>query len=358
MKPRTMLRTGAGMLLALLVIATQPSAWGQTFTTFDPPGSQLTAPGSINAAGQIAGSYFDSTFAQHGFVRGEDGTISSFDVPGFLATIVITQQGVVVGLYFDQNGSHIFERATNGTITTLEFPSSGASIYAVVVNTAGEIGGGFIDASGNVLGFVRAPSGKFTLFPVPPALIPSFFVPNITALMQNGTLVGSFIDASFASHGYLLSPDGNFTTFDAPNALPSFSGGPSSVNNSGTIAGFFNDGSQNGDLRVFLRAPNGVFSIFDTPQLETFPGAAVINPSGAVAGNVQNTVCGAVSCTTTLVSFLRPVNGTVKPVNDPMTVPGTQASQGTGVLGINPAGEMFGVYSDTNGLQHGFVTKP
>ncbi len=91
MKSRTMLRTGAMVLLALLAIAAQPSAWGQTFTSFDPSGSQLTAPGSINAAGQITGSYFDSTFAQHGFVRGNDGTISSFDVPGFLATIVITQ---------------------------------------------------------------------------------------------------------------------------------------------------------------------------------------------------------------------------------------------------------------------------
>jgi hypothetical protein len=136
------------VLLALLAIAAQPSDWGQTFTTFDPPGSQLTAPGSINAAGQITGSYFDSTFAQHGFVRGNDGTISSFDVPGFLATIVITQQGVAVGLYFDQNGSHLFERAPNGTITTLEIPSPGASVYAVVVNTAGAIAGGFFDANG------------------------------------------------------------------------------------------------------------------------------------------------------------------------------------------------------------------
>jgi len=358
MKSGTHLRTGAMVLLALLAIAAQPSAWGQTFTTFDPPGSQVTAPGSINAAGQIAGSFFDSTFAQHGFVRGTDGTISSFDIPGFLATIVITQQGVVVGLYFDPIGSHILERFPDGTITTLDVPSPGASIYAVVVNTAGEIGGGFVDASGNVLGFVRAPSGNFTVFPVPPALIPSFFLPNITALMQNGTLVGSYIDASFASHGYLLNPAGNLTTFDPPNASPSFFEGPSSVNNSGTIAGFFNDGSKNGDLRGFLRSPDGAFSIFDTPQLETFPGAAVINPSGAVAGNVQSTVCGDVSCTTTLVSFLRSVKGTVKQVNDPQAVAGTQANQGTGVLGINPTGEMFGIYTDTNGVQHGFVAKP
>ena len=356
MKFKTSLLTTAVLFAAFAI--TVPAARSQTFTTFDPPGSQGTAPGSINPAGQIAGSYFDSSFATHGFLRNPDGTITSFDVPGFLGTNLITPQGVVVGLYFDQNGAHIFERATNGTITTVEFPSPGAFVYAIVVNTAGEIGGGFIDVNGNVQGFLRAPSGKFTLFPIPPALIPSFFLPNLTALMQNGTFVGSYIDASFASHGYLLSADGNLTTFDAPNALPSFSGGPSSVNNSGTIAGFFNDGSKNGDLRVFLRDPKGVFSTFDTPQLETFPGSAAINSSGAVAGNVQNTVCGPVSCTTTLASFERTGNGTVKQVNDPQAVAGTQAAQGTAVVGINPAGEMIGFYSDTNGIQHGFVAKP
>ena len=357
MKFKTSLFTTAGLLFAAFAIAV-PAARSQTFTTFDPPGSVVTAPGNINALGQIAGSYFDSSFGQHGFVRNPDGTITSFDLPGFVPTIIMTQQGLVVGLYVDQNGSHIFERATDGTITTLPFPSTGAFIYTIVLNTAGEIGGGFIDLSGNVSGFVRAASGKFTLFPVPPALIPSFFLPNITALMQDGTLVGSYIDASFSSHGYLLGPLGKLTLFDAPNALPGFFGGPSSVNNSGTIAGFFNDGSKNGDLRVFLRDSKGVFSTFDTPQLETFPGSAVINSSGAVAGNVQNTVCGATSCTTTIVSFERTGNGTIKPVSDPQAVAGNQSAQGTAVVGINPAGVMVGFYSDTNGNQHGFVAKP
>lgn len=357
MKSKTSPLTAVGLLFAVLSIAV-PAARSQTFTTFDPPGSAQTAPGNVNASGQVAGTYFDSSFGQHGFVRNPDGTITSFDIPGFIPTIIMTQQGVVVGTYFDAIGPHIFERAPNGAITTLEFPSPGAFIYAVVVNTAGEIGGGFVDPNGNVSGFLRAPSGKFTLFPVPQALVPSFFLPNITALMQNGTLVGSYIDASFTSHGYLLSADGNFTTFDAPNAVPSFSGGPSSVNNSGTITGFFNDGSKNGDLRVFLRDPKGVFSTFDIPQLGTIPVVAVINSSGAVAGNVENVVCGAVSCTTTLASFERAGNGTVKQVNDPQAVVGTQAAQGTAIVGINPAGVMVGYYFDTNGVQHGFVAKP
>jgi hypothetical protein len=76
MKSRTMLRTGAGVLFTALAIAAQPAAKGQTYATFDPPASQGTSPVSINPAGQIVGSYSDSNFATHGFVRATDGTIT------------------------------------------------------------------------------------------------------------------------------------------------------------------------------------------------------------------------------------------------------------------------------------------
>src|SRR5271168_4927598 len=112
MKPGTILRTGAGMLFALLAMAAQPSAWGQTFTTFDPLGSQGTSPVSINPEGQITGNYSDANFATHGFLRAKDGAITSFDAPGpsngtFPA--FITPQGSIVGTYFDANfATHIF----------------------------------------------------------------------------------------------------------------------------------------------------------------------------------------------------------------------------------------------------------
>jgi hypothetical protein len=51
------------------------------------------------------------------------------------------------------------------------------------------------------------------------------------------------------------------------------------------------------------------------------------------------------------ISFLRAANGTVSPVNDPPAVQGTQ------VIGINPAGEIIGVYFDVNNVQHGFLRK-
>jgi hypothetical protein len=44
------------------------------FTTFDPPGSQITtSPSAINPSGAITGSYYDANyfvnFLQHGFLR-------------------------------------------------------------------------------------------------------------------------------------------------------------------------------------------------------------------------------------------------------------------------------------------------
>src|SRR5713101_4434471 len=153
MKSRTMLRAGAMVLLALLAIAAQPSAWGQTFTTFDPPGSQGTSPVSINPAGQITGNYFDANFTTHGFLRASDGTFTSFDAPGAshgTFPAFITPQGLIVGTYFDATFiTQPFLRATDGTFTTFQIPSPGASIYALVANSAGVIAGAFFDSNGN-----------------------------------------------------------------------------------------------------------------------------------------------------------------------------------------------------------------
>jgi len=166
--------------------------------------------------------------------------------------------------------------------------------------------------------------------------------------------LGSYFDSNGAIHGFLRTIDGNFTTFDAPNAAAGFFMGttPTSINNSGIVTGFYVDTTQNSELRVFLRASNGAFSNFATPQLGTFGGAASINSSGAVAGNVQNTVCTSVSCANVPISFLRAANGTVNSVNDP------EAVQGTFVIGINPAGVVIGNYIDENSVQHGFVRTP
>src|SRR5262249_6714270 len=114
--------------------------------------------------------------------------------------------------------------------------------------------------------------------------------------------------------------------------------------------GFYNDTTQNSDVRVFLRSPNGVFSSFDTPVLAAFGGAASINSPGAVAGDF---FCGAAVCPNQWTGFLRTADGKVSPGNDP-----NAGVLGTRVFGINPAGEIIGFYFDQNGVQHGYLRKP
>jgi uncharacterized membrane protein len=94
---------------------------GGEFTVFNPPGTLVTLPElgpvlsgeslsaphrlSINAAGDITGSYTDAGGAQHGFVRNPYGTITSFDPPKGRQTTAtsINDSGVIAGYYYHAN---------------------------------------------------------------------------------------------------------------------------------------------------------------------------------------------------------------------------------------------------------------
>src|SRR5262245_22362251 len=168
------LRVPIFLISVVLAFGLAPVAKSQTYTTFDPPGSQGTSPVSINPAGQITGNYVDANFATHGFVRATDGTITSFDAPGAAFgtfPAFITPQGLIVGTYFDANFStQPFLRAADGTFSTFQIPSPGASLYALVANSAGGIAGAFFGSNGPQM-FLRTPSGKITLIEFPPAFL-------------------------------------------------------------------------------------------------------------------------------------------------------------------------------------------
>lgn len=368
MKATICMRLVVTTFVAVLAIALQPSAQSQTYTTIDPAGSTGTSPLSINPAGAITGSYNTGSFIDgdlrfHGFLRAVDGTITPFDAPGagtgmFQGTspAVITPQGLIVGTYTDANfNSHIFLRAKDGTLTTLELPITlGAVGFGLAANSEGAIAGGLVDFNGVPHGFLRAPSGDITMFDYPAAFQTSFFAPFVNGISAGGTIVGNYADSNLEFHGFLRTVDGTITSFDVPNAAPGFFGGtsPTSINDSGTVTGFYFDTTQNGALRVFLRASNGAYSSF-TPQTGfVFGGGASINPSGAVAGWLQDIVCDPNSCSNMSISFLRNAKGIVSALSDPEAVNGTQA------VSINPAGQIIGTYFDSNFVSHGFLRKP
>src|SRR5262249_34663982 len=154
------------------------------------------------------------------------------DAPGFILSALLTAQGSWESTRMRTTIFTSFLRAEDGTITTLEVPSPAAYIYAAVANSAGAIAGGFSDANGNHGGFIRAPSGKFTFFEFPPALRTCPFTPAILAMTPGGAILGSYCDSNFVRHGFLRTIDGTFTTIDPPNAAGTT---PTSIDDSGII---------------------------------------------------------------------------------------------------------------------------
>src|SRR5262249_990004 len=143
-------------------------------TTFDVPGEgtgphQGPFPWSINPEGVIAGIFSDASDAVHGFVRAANGSIATFDVPG--AWLAISQNinpgGVIAGRYLDASiVIHGFVRAANGAVTTFDVPGAGTGPgqgtnpgSVDCLNPAGVITGWYTDASNVNHGFVRAANG-------------------------------------------------------------------------------------------------------------------------------------------------------------------------------------------------------
>ena len=146
-----------------------------TITTFDAPGAgtglfEGTIAGTINPAGAIAGYYCDAIFFSscHGFVRAK-GTLTSFDPPGSVNTfgfpfnnlvpVSINPKGNITGTYQDASfANHGFLRTAQGSITSGDPPNSIITLPASL-NEAGAFTGRYY-TPGNPFaqqhGFVRS----------------------------------------------------------------------------------------------------------------------------------------------------------------------------------------------------------
>src|SRR4029450_216007 len=115
-----------------------------TFTMFDAPGAG-TAPGqgtraySVNPIGTVTGFFTDSLNTAHGYVRSNLGVITVFDAPGagtgldrgtfpYNSTQLINPNGVITGYYVDSAFVlHGFVRDENGAVTTFDAPGAGTA---------------------------------------------------------------------------------------------------------------------------------------------------------------------------------------------------------------------------------------
>jgi hypothetical protein len=110
------LRNGATALATSLLLLAMGPAVAATFATFDVKNSTGTYAYAINSATSVTGFYTDSSGTEHGFIRGPDGTITKFDPEGSLLDIPrsINRKGAVTGDYYDSRAAHGFLRSAGG----------------------------------------------------------------------------------------------------------------------------------------------------------------------------------------------------------------------------------------------------
>jgi hypothetical protein len=175
-----------------------------------------------------------------------------------------------------------------------------------------------------------------------------------TSINATGVVTGSFFPTKNrgASHGFLRFGNGTFKTFTVPGATESQLGTvPVSINSAGSVTGVFVTGDPrigNVEKHGFLRDPAGTITTFDVPgskgsHIGTSPMS--INSAGEIAGVYENT-----DVDFRLHGFLRAADGTITTFDGSCTFNTVPAS-------INPVGTITGWCNDASGI-HGFVRDP
>lgn len=176
-------------------------------------GAQDTEPFDINNAGNVVGTWLDSSGVWQGFLL-SGGVYTSFSCPGSTYTIAesLNNAGDIVGYYQDSSGNLHGFLLSGGTYTSIDFPGA-ILTYASGTNDSGDIVGGYCATSecvsdyDGLQGFLLS-GGTFTTVNIPGA--------DATApidLNNNGVIVGSYSD----SRG---GPDGAYSVSHSFIAFP------------------------------------------------------------------------------------------------------------------------------------------
>ena len=201
---------------------------------------QGTTPIAMNASGVITGYYIDSSNVQHGFVRSASGSYTQIDPTG-VGTCVnqnngsnfggtsasgIDATGDVAGTYLDTSCvQHGFIRKSSGAITSFDAPGadtnpcttgggSGEKIcgtFLVVSDAVGDLTGSYIDTNGTIRGFLRpAATGILTSFDDPNAYTSGSLNGTLGIAINSPTsgmeIAGTYLDANSLLHGFIYTP--------------------------------------------------------------------------------------------------------------------------------------------------------
>jgi uncharacterized membrane protein len=295
--------------------------------------------------------------------RAQSFTFTTVDVPNAVFTLArgIDSNGTVVGAYSDSSFvQHGFLRSPTGVFTVpIDFPS-GSAVATLVLG---------IDPQGDtVVGvWLTNTTGHAFVMTIASQTFVSFDFPgssgsNAVGMNRSGEIAGNYLDSAGIQHGY--SATYNFQSmsvccFQAINFPGAVLTRLEGLSDSGDIVGSYL-GTDSKDHAFLLSG--GSFSTLKVPGASSALG---INNTQQIAGVFRNTkpvlfvppedVTVLLSIFGSSHGFLLAPNGTFTVVN----FPGPHAIA-TGIFAINDSGAIAGVYMSPGFVfvEHGFVAVP
>jgi len=321
-------------------------------------GSWATSAAAQGSGGSCAAGFtvVDVTGAGTGMLQGGGGT--GINANGDIVGTYVTTSGSVLNL------AHGFVRvAATGTTTTFDAPNAGTNknegTFAVSINDSGVITGVSSDSITAEHGFVRAADGTMTEFDVPAA--PTNVThrgTSPTSINASGVITGMYETADTVRHGFVRATDGTITAFDVSAAGTGLTEGtiPLRINAGGDITGFYVDASHLS--HAFIRAADGTITApIDAPGAGTTGGGSGFGFGGTIAVGIDTAgdIAGIYADTNSVYhGYLRTAGGTIATFD--VTGAGTTGLfPGTIPTSMNPGGDIAGFYADTTGINHAFL---
>lgn len=208
------------------------------FTVFDVPHYSPTTAGytaAINNAGDVAGYIYIGLMSDTyvGFVRDQQGNLTTFFLPRGLVPTGINARGDITGYsspwYLAVTG---FVRDRNGEITTFDIPEAntpGPHAWAASINNRGDVVGWFRVCGENTQNcrsrsFVRKRDGSIAVFDATAGASSTM----AASINERGDIVGQFSDDT-GTHQFLRDKKGNITVFEGATMV--------GINNRGDVTG-------------------------------------------------------------------------------------------------------------------------
>jgi probable HAF family extracellular repeat protein len=235
------------------------------YTTIDVPGATSTSITAISSSGNLAGTFTDTTGAEHGF-GDNHGVFNTFDFPAGSDPLVtgINDAGQIVGSYQfpNQPFGRGFEYA-NGVFTQITPDEAG--LYPHAINNSGVIAGYGVSCLINLVcgsGFIYSNGTVTTGIEFPPQPPDDSTDTNFQGINNKGEVVGNYLGGIYHQFccdegGFIYYGDNNFMVFKVPGATDTI---PFGINDAGQIVGVFRDNS--GNQYGFFYS-NGGFSTLD-----------------------------------------------------------------------------------------------